>query len=101
MYHNGPDPYHTHNHTHNHNESMYHKQWHIMQGLEASLAEARAGGSAAADAAEREWSRRLGEVELQWEKRLRDGCVACACPQCICAAGDGDVAPRTVLVDTC
>ena len=45
----------------------------VVQALEQKLANASRAQNYDVDGHEREWTRRLQEVELHWEKRLRDG----------------------------
>jgi hypothetical protein len=47
----------------------------IPQELERRLKDAQSGWQVSSEASEREWARRLADVELNWEKRLRDGWV--------------------------
>jgi hypothetical protein len=60
-----------------------------QQEADRKLSEAVGGWASTAAANEREWARRLADVELNWEKRLRDGWVADGqdgrCLRCVCA----------------
>ena len=45
----------------------------LLQGLKRMLREVQDSHTGKVEASERDWIRRAQEVELHWEKRLRDG----------------------------